>query len=650
MKLAILTIIIDFIFLVASFSGIHFVKNGDLNFSLIHRELFIIICFIWAFVYLIYRKLDILSDRSSFYRGITVITKSNIIIAFILSFTIVAFHLMAISRIQAYGSCLLFYLSEIIGYSIYNLAVKKRDIKADSYAKVASVKRGKSSFTLTIIDGGLLLIAFVTATWLKRREVTVSDDNLDIILALYGLWLLSFLITRKFERANFSSFYGAIAPCFKAAALMASGLAFIIFALRLFYLSRLQIFGALPILLGFEMVVFYLYYSYRFHGGSIRDIESIDQVHEILRKEHQESASTDNAIVKDPVQEKLHNALDFLNPTLSVFIRDSLDLSGIDRDECAIIHADNQIHDAVSDKKQYRIIVNIQKLNDIRWINQYFLAVHSSLKMNGFIVGMAQTTDARMSHFLKRFPKRLAGIFYLIDFIWHRMFPKLPFIKKIYFALTKGRNRLMSRAEILGRLYFCGFKSVTEMEIDDRYYFIAQKVKTPAMSTNPTYGPLVVLRRVGAFNQPITVYKFRTMHPYSEYLQDYIYEKNLLEKGGKFKDDFRVTEWGRFMRMFWLDELPMLYNWLKGDLQLVGVRPLSNQYLGLYTNELRELRKRVKPGLIPPFYADLPKTLEEIVESEKKYIQAYLANPLKTQWKYFIKCFINIVIRRARSA
>jgi len=66
-KLAIFVIAIDFIFLVASFSGIHFVKNGDLKFSLIHRELFIIICLIWAFVYLIYRKLDILSDSSSFY-------------------------------------------------------------------------------------------------------------------------------------------------------------------------------------------------------------------------------------------------------------------------------------------------------------------------------------------------------------------------------------------------------------------------------------------------------------------------------------------------------------------------------------------------------------------------------------------------------
>jgi len=65
------------------------------------------------------------------------------------------------------------------------------------------------------------------------------------------------------------------------------------------------------------------------------------------------------------------------------------------------------------------------------------------------------------------------------------------------------------------------------------------------------------------------------------------------------------------MRRLWLDELPMLYNWLKGDLGLVGVRPLSYQYLSLYDRELRELRelrKKVRPGLVPPYYADLPDT------------------------------------------
>ena len=158
------------------------------------------------------------------------------------------------------------------------------------------------------------------------------------------------------------------------------------------------------------------------------------------------------------------------------------------------------------------------------------------------------------------------------------------------------------------------------------------------------------LRRSGLGGRPITVYKFRTMYPYSEYLQEYVYAQNQLAEGGKFKDDFRVTGWGRFMRRAWLDELPMLYNWIRGDLQVVGVRPLSNHYLSLYDADLQDLRRQVKPGLLPPFYADLPKTLEEIMESERRYIRAYLQWPLRTQAVYLCKGVWNIVVRRRRSA
>jgi lipopolysaccharide/colanic/teichoic acid biosynthesis glycosyltransferase len=111
-----------------------------------------------------------------------------------------------------------------------------------------------------------------------------------------------------------------------------------------------------------------------------------------------------------------------------------------------------------------------------------------------------------------------------------------------------------------------------------------------------------------------------------------------------------VTTWGIIMRKFWLDELPTLYNWLKGELSLVGVRPLSFHYLSLYDTELQELRKKVKPGLIPPFYADLPNTFEEICASEKKYIERFLKHPARTQFIYFWKSFVNIVIKGARSA
>ena len=72
-------------------------------------------------------------------------------------------------------------------------------------------------------------------------------------------------------------------------------------------------------------------------------------------------------------------------------------------------------------------------------------------------------------------------------------------------------------------------------------------------------------------------------------------------------------------------------------------------YLDLYDSPLREMRKRVKPGIIPPFYADLPGKFEEIIESERKYFQAYFKHPLRTQFIYFFKALNNIIIKGVRS-
>ncbi|MDV7392943.1 sugar transferase, partial [Arthrospira platensis SPKY1] len=148
---------------------------------------------------------------------------------------------------------------------------------------------------------------------------------------------------------------------------------------------------------------------------------------------------------------------------------------------------------------------------------------------------------------------------------------------------------------------------------------MAKKVADPTFSIHKTsYGFLIKLPRVGKNGKIISVYKFRTMHPYSEYLQQYVFEKNNLEKGGKLKDDFRVSTMGRFFRKYWLDELPMIWNLIRGDMKLIGVRPLSQHYMSLYSRDIKRLRKKTKPGLLPPFYADMPTTLEEIMASERK--------------------------------
>ena len=146
------------------------------------------------------------------------------------------------------------------------------------------------------------------------------------------------------------------------------------------------------------------------------------------------------------------------------------------------------------------------------------------------------------------------------------------------------------------------------------------------------------------------VYKFRTMHPYSEFLQAYIYERYSLQEGGKFNHDIRVTTLGRIMRKYWMDELPMLINLIKGDMKLVGVRPISQHYFSLYSQELQQKRTQHKPGLLPPFYADMPKTLEEIEASEMRYLtMCEQRGTLITDFIYFWKIFYTIVFKRARS-
>lgn len=300
-------------------------------------------------------------------------------------------------------------------------------------------------------------------------------------------------------------------------------------------------------------------------------------------------------------------------------------------------------------KSNKRLIVNLRKINDIRHLNVFFQSVNKKLLPNGVFVGCAETKGLRKKRILKKYPFGFNYFYYTLDFIFKRVFPKLSFTKKIYFFVTSGRNRVLSRAEVLGRLYSCGFKIIAEEFIENKLYFVAEKEKEPIIDRKPSYGPVFSMRRIGKNGKVISVYKFRTMHPFAEYLQAYVYEKNNLQSGGKIHNDFRITTLGRIFRRLWFDEIPMIYNLLNGDLKIVGVRPLSEHYLSLYPEDYRKFRSEYKPGLIPPFYYDLPKTLEEIVASEQKYLLRYKKSPILTDIRYFFKIFYNIIFKSARS-
>ena len=90
--------------------------------------------------------------------------------------------------------------------------------------------------------------------------------------------------------------------------------------------------------------------------------------------------------------------------------------------------------------------------------------------------------------------------------------------------------------------------------------------------------------RPGLNEKPFTLYKFRTMSDAKD------------EKGNLLPDHLRLHAFGKFLRKYSLDEFPQLINVVKGELSLVGPRPLLIEYLPLYT-ETQAKRHYVKPGI-----------------------------------------------------
>lgn len=506
------------------------------------------------------------------------------------------------------------------------------------------------SFSLVIVDVQFVLVGFWLSSKINPMSYEADHIYYELYLILGIFWVLFSLLFNKY---NFKK----VSINENTKQVLYSNVSLLMLATIILYLMHFDkslgfiVFATIFFASLFEFS--FLYFGYLFKRAPIicegfyiadQDKKKIDILEYRFRSTEKipesvviypkKELSVKNAII----QELGEPAYCFFEKAVNISVESTLIVSTTTRFNIMSIH-DNF----------YKSIINIKRVNDIQRINKFFEAVNEKLPKNGIFICTAETKDLRKKRILAKFPPILNYIYYSIDFLIKRVFPKFPITKKIYFLLTRGENRVLSRAELLGRLYSCGFEIVEEEYIDKRYYVVARKIKTPAFDLEPTYGPIIKLKRVGKGGKLIKVYKMRTMHPYAEYLQGYVYEKNDLQAGGKFNNDFRVSTLGRFMRKFWIDELPMFVNFFRGDMKLFGVRPLSQHYFNLYSQELREKRVKFKPGLIPPFYVDNPKTLEEIMASEMKYLEAYEKSPFWTDIKYFFRAFYNIVFKRYRS-
>ena len=155
----------------------------------------------------------------------------------------------------------------------------------------------------------------------------------------------------------------------------------------------------------------------------------------------------------------------------------------------------------------------------------------------------------------------------------------------------------------------------------------------------PGAGPIFSQTRVGRDGKPFKFYKFRSMRPGAENELEKLLKLN--EMTGpvfKIKDDPRITRVGRILRITSIDELPQLWNVLKGDMSLVGPRPALPREVEQY-DEYELQRLYVTPGLtcywqIQPQRNEM--TFDEWLELDLRYIRE---RSFWVDWKIILKTF-----------
>ncbi|HUX57585.1 MAG TPA: sugar transferase [Bacteroidales bacterium] len=503
-----------------------------------------------------------------------------------------------------------------------------------------------------LADIVILTISFLAMVWTKPASLRLYlPSHTPFFLALALMWIIVSLANGKMHRGKIINFTTLFTRVLSSNIIAVAITALVMYSIRDYFYSRTIVLGTALVATMLELLFGSVYIAYK--KAVIQDYEEYEKYKKYkIPSEYDLVKGTNGNGVhiaeKEDVNPRIISAIEkecgteMTQAILKIASNKLTDYTAV-LSTTTIFNIDGLIHD------KYDYIINLHKINDIKKLDEFLDAVNNKLDLKSYFFCCVETKDQRKKRLLKKYPPVLNWIYYLLDFIVKRILPKLKITRGLYIFLTRGNNAVISRAEALGRLSRAGFRIRQESFIGNLLCIEAVKSSNPIQKNDNIYGPLIALPRIGKEGQVIKVYKLRTMHPYSEYIQDYVYKLHYLQDGGKFKHDFRITSWGAVCRKIWLDELPMLINFFEGDMKLVGIRPLSKQYFELYKKDVQERRIKYKPGLIPPFYADMPGDIEEIQASELKYLDSFDKRPFFTDFCYFWKSGWNILFRKARS-
>jgi hypothetical protein len=503
--------------------------------------------------------------------------------------------------------------------------------------------------TVILVDFAILCLSFLIPVWIKPGSVRIVPAYIFPFLVFSFLWIILSLFSGKYNLKNIKNQGHLIALLSINTFLALSGVSILMFAFKIIGISRAIVLGTILLCYVLEIVLFRALYIFLQEkvtisksAGKNSILENIEQHHTF---ESEDTFSESYMLKKKIIDRKLLISNEAGEKVYDYFAEHVK----ID-DESIVLTATTTPFNIINiPNDNIASIVNLKKVNGIKDLNLFFKSINSKLRYSGIYIGCVETSKERFKRIETKFPPFARELITIFDFVLNRIIPKVFVIKNIYFNLTAGVKMYLSKAEVLGRLVSCGFEIIEYKEINNLTYFVVIKTAEPVSFPSVSYGPLLKVPRVGKNGKIIHVYKFRTMYPFSEYLHDYVLQLNGYSIFGRPANDFRLTDWGKFLHKFMLDDIPQIINVIRGEMSLVGIKPLSKKDLEFYPKDLKELRKKYKPGCIPPYVALLKQGIFPSIEAERKYLNEKERNGITTDFKYLGLALYNLITNKIKS-
>ncbi|MBK7132242.1 MAG: hypothetical protein IPH69_05260 [Bacteroidales bacterium] len=398
-------------------------------------------------------------------------------------------------------------------------------------------KRKFRSITL-LADIVILTMSFLVMVWTKPASLrSYLPSHTPFFIGLALMWIIVSLLNGKMHRGKIVNYTQLFSRVLASNIIATSITALAMYIIRDYDYSRTIVLGTAILATFGELIIGSVFIAYK--KASLQEYEEYDKY-----KTYRKPSEYD--LVKGTNGKGVHTEEEHeINPRIAVALEKEcgtemtlaiLKMTGRKlTDHTAVLSTTTVFNITGLVHDNYDYIINLHKINDIRKLDEFLNAVNDKLNLKGYFFCCVETKDQRKHRLLKKYPPVLNYIYYFFDFIVKRIFPKLKFTRGLYFFLTRGDNAVISRAEALGRLSRAGFRIKQESFIGNQLCIEARKVGDPLPINENLYGPMIALPRVGKGGKIIKVYKLRTMHPYSEFIQDYVYKLHDLQDGENSK-------------------------------------------------------------------------------------------------------------------